>query len=358
MKSSNKVSLLLPGNRYLPVNLLAACFNNTVATYKFYWLLSIIHSVEKGKTLISKKELFAGMISKAWYTVNYFHISFGQQDKLQRAIERIKVIEGLTVDANQDIVFEKLMQSSQRETITTLNHFDAQVPHWFLSPWFPGSQKSDIYRHSQNLENNCIYSVYPELIQINLAWVNYLIENAALLKDFCYWNLAIFLQKKNPNVPDILNKIIKPAIRSSLTKQRTGFWNFVFEELGSMKCVYTNETLIKENYAMEHFIPYNFVSHNLIWNLLPADKSFNCSKSDKLPIMARHFNKFYDLQKTAIKIIREKQPRNKFLEEYLTIFPDLDKLDLLSDSFTKERFRERIQPLISIASNNGFEFLK
>ncbi|MEJ7611775.1 MAG: HNH endonuclease domain-containing protein [Ferruginibacter sp.] len=250
------------------------------------------------------------------------------------------------------------MGSNNIETIRALNHFDAQVPHWFLSPWFPQMTKPDIYRHSQNLENDCLYAVHEKMIQMNLSWVNYLLENAALLKAFCYWNLAIFLQKKNPNVPDIPNKIIKLALRPSLTNQRTGFWNIVFEECGSLKCIYTEELLTKENFAVEHFIPYNFVSHNLMWNLVPADKSFNCKKSDKLPSMSKHFDAFFSLQQIAIGIVRDKQPRNKFLEDYLTLFSDIGEINQLDDSFTKERFRKRIEPLISIASNNGFEFLK
>lgn len=60
----------------------------------------------------------------------------------------------------------------------------------------------------------------------------------------------------------------------------------------------------------------------------------------------------------AIEIIRDKSPRNKFLEDYLTIFSDLDEISNLPLNFTQEKFKDRIQPLITIASNNGFEFLK
>ncbi len=77
----------LPNSNGLPVNLLAACFNNTSATYKYYWLLSILQSVETGHLRISKKVLFAKMISNAWFTVNYFHVSFGKQDLIQEAIQ-------------------------------------------------------------------------------------------------------------------------------------------------------------------------------------------------------------------------------------------------------------------------------
>ena len=212
--------------------------------------------------------------------------------------------------------------------------------------------KASIYCASKIFSENCPYALFDETIKINSEWINYFTTNTRVLKDFCYWNLTLFLQTKNPNVPDIPNKLIKPAVRSSLTKQRAQFWDIVIKELGSVNCIYTGEKLTIGNYAVEHFIPYNFVSHDLIWNLIPADKSFNSSKNDKLPPLEKYFNSFFALQETAIEIVRNKKPDSRLLEDYLTIFPDLDK------NFSKEKFRERIQPLITIASNNGFEFLK
>jgi hypothetical protein len=344
--------MLLPNSNSLPVNHLAACFNNTSATYKYYWLLSILQEVENGNLNVPKRNLFARMISNAWYTVNYFHVSFGKQDLIQQAVEAINQIEKIPIDEKLHLVYQKLCITTNRETERQLWHFNKNVPHWFLSPWFPKKDKNEIYQVSKSFNENCLYALYENEIVINPNWKNYLTLNAKVLKDFCYWNLALFLQSKNPNVPDIPNKLIKPAQRSGLTTQRKGFWDLVVKELGSVNCIYTGEKLTIGNYAVEHFIPYNFVSHDLIWNLIPADKSFNSSKSDKLPPLEKYFNSFFDMQKTAIKIVMDKNPKNKFLEDYLTIFPDLDK------NFSKEKFKERIQPLITIASNNGFEFLK
>ena len=342
----------LPNSNSLPVNLLAACFNSTSATYKFYWLISIIQTVEEGNLKISKKDLFSRMISNAWYTVNYFHVSFGKQDLIQDTIQIVNQIEKIAIDEKQQVVYKKLSLTTNKETEKQLLHFNKNVPHWFLSPWFQRMDKNEIYQASKSFSENCLYALYNDRIEINPNWENYLISNSRLLKDFCYWNLALFLQSKNPNVPDIPNKLIKPAQRSGLTTQRKGFWDLVVKELGSVNCIYTGEKLTVGNYAVEHFIPYNFVSHDLIWNLIPADKSFNSFKSDKLPPLEKYFDSFFDMQKTAIKIVMDKNPKNKFLEDYLTIFPYLDK------NFSKEKFKERIQPLITIASNNGFEFLK
>jgi hypothetical protein len=344
--------MLLPKANGLPVNLLAACFNNTSATYKYYWLISILQEVENGNLRVSKRNLFARMISNAWFTVNYFHVSFGKQDLIQNTIKVVNEIEKIPIDEKLSLVFQKLSSTTNRQTQRQLWHFNKNVPHWFLSPWFQKKDRKEIYEASKSFSENCLYALYEDEIEINPSWENYLTSNARVLKDFCYWNLALFLQSKNPNVPDIPNKLIKPAERNSLTKQRTQFWDLVVKELGSVKCIYTGEKLTIGNYAVEHFIPYNFVSHDLIWNLIPADKSFNSSKSDKLPPLEKYFNSFFALQKAAIEIVKVKNPKNKLLEDYLTIFPDLDK------NFSKEKFRGRIQPLITIASNNGFEFMK
>ncbi|MBS1489452.1 MAG: hypothetical protein JSS93_02890 [Bacteroidetes bacterium] len=349
----------IPESNGLPVNLLAACFNNTSATYKYYWLLSILQEVENGNLKVSKRNLFARMISNAWFTVNYFHVSFGKQDLIQDATRAVKEIENISIEEKQSLIFQKLSSTTNRKTEKQLWHFNKNVPHWFLTPWFPkiknetdSLQEKRIYAQSKSFSENCLYALNEDEIEINPNWKYYLTSNARVLKDFCYWNLALFLQSKNPNVPDIPNKLIKPAERNSLTKQRTQFWDLVVAELGSVKCIYTGQKLTIGNYAVEHFIPYNFVSHDLIWNLIPADKSFNSSKSDKLPPLEKYFNPFFALQKAAVEIVSEKSPKNKLLEDYLTIFPDLEK------NFSKEKFRERIQPLITIASNNGFEFLK
>ena len=341
----------LPKSDGLPVNLLAACFNRTSATYKYYWLLSILQAVEEGNLKVSKRDLFSRMISNSWFTVNYFHVSFGKQDLIQQAIEAINNIEKIPIDEKRQIVFQKLSTSLNKETMGTLWHFNNNVPHWFLSPWFQKMDRKEIYKASQTFHERCLYALRDDNIEINPEWKDYLTDNAKVLKDFCYWNLALFLQAKNPNVPDIPNKLIKPAQRSGLLKQRTQFWDLVMKDLGSVKCIYTGKKLTVGNYAVEHFIPYNFVSHDLIWNLIPADKSFNSSKSDKLPPLEKYFNSFFALQKTAIDIMKIKKPDSKLLEDYLTIFPDLNM------NFTEEKFRDRIQPLITIASNNGFEFL-
>ncbi len=350
----------LPYSENLPVSKLAASFGNTSATYKFYWLLAILELVEEGQTTIPKRQLFARMIGNAWYTVNYFHVSFGKQDLIQQAVQSILEQEPLSRETKKDQLLAMLQNSHLKSTQRTLYHFNKNVPHWFLSPWFSKvtgendvAYRKRIYASSQVFENDCLYALYDDHVVINPSWVTYLKANARILKDFIYWNLTLFLQTRNPNVPDIANKLIRPPFRGSLTNQRKNYWDIVFKELGTVDCIFTNTALAIESYALDHFIPHAFVSHDLIWNLAPINTSFNSTKSDKLPSMETHFDGFFNLQKTAFEIIHHHSPKSKLLEEYLTIYPDLNS----SHSFDYTKYKESIQPLVTIAHNNGFGYL-
>ena len=340
----------LPHDVKVSVSKLSSCFRNTSATYKYYWLLAIIESIEAGKDEIPKKELFARMISNAWFTVNYFHVSFGKQDKLQQAIEKLKDIEAFDIDTAKQEIIKRLMTSTNKETIKELNHFDHNVPFKFLSPWLGAHNEKLMYQLSQENYNYPPYSLYKDCILMQPDWLDYFKRNAGVLKDFCYWNLALYLQSKNPNVPDLPNKLKRPQKRGSLLKHKKDFWDLVITELGSVDCIYTGKKLITGTYAVEHFVPFQYVAHDLMWNLVPADPNFNSMKSDKLPRMDSYFDNFFDVQKEGVKIVKKMNPKNKFLEDYLSIFPTLD--------FSKDKYRETIEPMLMIASNNGFRYME
>jgi hypothetical protein len=341
----------LPNDHKVSVGKLNAVFNSTSASYKFYWFLALIEAIEDGKDHIEKRELFARMLANAWYTVNYFQVSFGKQDKIQAAIEFLKSHEAIDVNEKKNAIIEHLMNSSSKETKKQLQHFDSEVPQRFLSPWIGSvGSKKELYSLSQHGMNFPPYALYPDSILIQPDWLEYFKRNSGLLKDFCYWNLTLFLQSRNPNVPDIPNKLQRPENRGSLSKHKVDFWDIVIKELGHVECIYTGKELIKGSYAVEHFIPFQFVAHDLMWNLIPADPSFNSSKGAKLPQMDRYFDDFYLLQKEAVHIVTKVKPKNRFLEEYLTVFPDMN--------LSKDKYVDCIQPMLTIAHNNGFQWMK
>lgn len=337
-------------------NALASVFKFKAATYKFYWFLGIVEEIEKGNKIVEKKKIFASMISNAWYPVNYFKLSFGSQDHLALIINELYNTTSLSLSDDKRKIFNKLAKSKSNNILKNLYHFDNLVPYRFLSPWFK-TKKNDngksVYTASQKDFKNTLYRLYEEKIIVNDNWFEYIRLNAKIIKDYIFWNLALFIQKRNPSTPDVINKLVKPAKRNSLTKQRNQFWNVFLKHKPETKCIFTKEPLQINNYHVDHFIPYSFVSHDLIWNLVPINSSFNSSKSNRLPSLDKHFKDFYNIQCEAIDVFGNKMPK-KFKEEYLSVFPNFDTYQGIGF----DKYKDVITPLVTVAHNNGFDFLK
>jgi hypothetical protein len=62
------------------------------------------------------------------------------------------------------------------------------------------------------------------------------------------------------------------------------------------------------------------------------------------------------LQKTAIKVMSENYPKEPIMGEYLSIFPNADA-NQLSETDLRDKILKNIQPLLTIANNNGFEYM-
>lgn len=339
----------LPFDPSLSISKLAAVFNNTSATYKFYWFWAIIEAVESGERKIEKKDLFAKMLTLSWYTLNYFYISFGKQDAIQDAVHEIKELEDIKIDINPSKLHNQIRRSQNPKTSSILWHFDNNVPHKFLSPWLGSGTRKSVYENSVNPKFNAPYILEKEFILINQNWIDYFRTHSGILKTFCYWNLTLFLQKRNPNVPEIANKIQRPLLRSGLSDQKKKYWDLVIDELSSLNCIYTGAALQKGSYDIDHFVPYQFVAHDSMWNLIPAERTFNRQKGSKLPDFDDFFEPFFKIQRTGFEIIKNNKPKNRYLEDYLFLFPGLE--------MNKDKFAAHVKTTLSLAHNNGFEYL-
>ncbi|WP_293744655.1 hypothetical protein [uncultured Pedobacter sp.] len=73
--------------------------------------------------------------------------------------------------------------------------------------------------------------------------------------------------------------------------------------------------------------------------------------------MEDYFEGYYLLQKTAIEVMTLKHPNEPMMEDYLSLFPNADA-QLLPEADLRDRFLENIKPLLTIANNNGFEYMR
>lgn len=280
--------MTLPQNNKLSISALTGVFNNTSATYKFYWFVALMDIVVKEqRTKISFWEIVAGMIAESWYPIHYFRLSFGKSDSLYVQSLALQKELNIPIDADKTKIKQLLTSKINDNRVKSLLRvFTLNVPYRFLSPWIKYTTDKDVVSRSQQFENECLYSINGDFVEVNKNWIDYLFEHYLILRDFAFWNLTEFLQKRNPNVPDVPSKLIKPIQRDSLTKQHK-FWDSYIETVGNITCIYTNKPIYPKQYDLDHFVPWSFVSHNLLWNLILADSSINSSKSNSLPHLTR-----------------------------------------------------------------------
>ena len=348
--------MTLPSSKAIDVGRLSRIYGNTVATYKFYWFVSIINLVcaNPGRRVFSFNEIIAGMIAEAWYPIHYFRLSYGKSDSLEWAILQIQGILNIPIDAEKKAVSEKILANVNKpEVRKILTVFTRNVPYRFLSPWIPGATDSQVERLSREAFNNCPYAIAGKEIYINDPWIEYLTTNALILKDFSFWNLAEFVQKRNPNVPDIPSKLVKPVQRGNLSRQHR-FWDRYIEATGPVHCIYTDVEMGRKEYDLDHFIPWSFVVHDQLWNLLPANPSVNSSKSDNIPPLDRFLGPMSRLQHEALRVNYQSNPSDTLLEDYLVFRCSLPELVGLPDDRFLTLFKDAFTPMAQTATNMGF----
>ena len=353
----------LPQSEILTTNHLGKVFSKTVATYKFFWFMSILQiHARTGNLRINVWDIVIRMVANAWYPIHYFRLSFGKSDSLFDIVMELHRITQIPIDANAETIIDALTDRlEERQIQRLLRTLTLNVPYRFLRPWIDTSDDRDMVQRSQNIENGCLYSLYKEngdfYIILNPAWDAYLHSHYNILMDFAYWNLALFLQARNPNVPAIPNKLIRPEIRNSLTKQHK-YWDMVMNIGGPINCIYTGNELHQSDYELDHFIPWSFVSHDLLWNLIPSDGSINSSKSNKLPDMGIYLPKLASLQHRSLQMMLNANKEQKVMEDFITLGYTPRELADMSDELFQELYERTFNPISQIAINMGFETWK
>lgn len=361
----------VPSSAKLPIHHLAAGFDNVTNSYKFYWFLAILESVrETNSQFIPLNHLLAKMIASVWYPTNYFYLSFGKQDRLNQIALKLKEETKLAVDAKHtevvDVVLSQLHENSALSNeIASLGRF---VPYRFLRPFFANTLRGEKdYKINRLIEelaesgfstphNLCLYRFvsHPESgIELQDDWLDYLQQHLTILLGFCLWHLLNYLQKNNPNVPNIASKLFEPEQRD--LKRARSFWRLAFDQLGTIDCIYSGQTMRKDSFSLDHFLPWRFVTHDQLWNILPTPKNVNSAKSDNLPAVDAYFVPFARLQYDAFQTVA-KLRRQKLLEDYVLLFKKEDVNEvksLSSDQFTS-LLHDAVVPQIQIARNMGF----
>jgi HNH endonuclease len=360
--------MILPEYKNIHVENLSSVFKSTTNSYKFYWFLVILENVKIGNNLIAIDDIILGMISEVWYPINYFKLSFGLQDKFNTSIQKIQNKLLIPKDIKkQDLLIELKKKKDFPEIRKLINNFSRWVPMRFIRSWYSSDLRGmkDQFVNERiieltnknylNNENPSLYRfVKKNKIEINPIWLNYLKKHLSILKDFTYWNLNLYLQRRNPNVGNIPVKLLPPHKRELSNARR--FWNLYFTINEDLRCIYSDEKINKTDYTIDHFLPWSFTGHDQLWNLLPIPKNVNSSKSDILPNMP-YLKSFISLQYSAFHYVLSKVGNQvKLFEDYVLLFnKSVFEIKKLKKHDFIEKLMDSIKPQMQLAKNMGFQ---
>jgi phage repressor protein C with HTH and peptisase S24 domain len=345
---------------------LSQVFNDTTTSYKLPWFLGLLSLIQR---LQCETLPLAGILTEmavvGWHPVCLYRLTLGQQDKLQHAILEIQTASNLPPDANTEEL-RKFMAASPAAR-SQLESFRRYVPHRFLAPWFKDQLRgrkdwekdrliAQLAQTSQKGPMPTPYWLDEDQVRLNLSWRHFLLDNLGVVRAFAEYHFTRYLQARNPNVPGIVNKLTAPTERNLRLPRQ--FWQFVkqrFQETGNphrFRNIYSDRPLT-ERFTIDHFLPWSFVAHDLLWNLAPVDAATNSSKGDMLPDLETYLPKLVSLHVGAIEAAKE---RPGLLEDYTEAFKlDISGLLALGEDGLRVRYRDMMSSQAQIAANQGFQ---
>lgn len=117
---------------------------------------------------------------------------------------------------------------------------------------------------------------------INDMWKDFLCQNIVTIRAWIKMKKIDYLQARNPEVPEVANKIELDIDASRNLQKVRKLWNCI-SDVAPVYDPFSRKLISDEDYEIDHFIPWSYVSHNELWNLMPLEQSMNSEKNNKLP---------------------------------------------------------------------------
>ncbi|MGI9306416.1 MAG: HNH endonuclease domain-containing protein [Gammaproteobacteria bacterium] len=344
---------------------------HTDASYKFLWLLALLEIVEKrgdcGDSRILFGEIFYIALKHAKAPVFRFKLLLGKNDKIKKYAAALEQDGAGMWDFGGADSFPDTPAFTKK-----CAEFCDYVPFRWLRPFVESETKgAGGLARNQNAINQAIAAAVAKKskqsapppytftanntgIIMHPLWTEYFTRNAEVIRGWCLWHFARFLQSRNPNIPAIINKIADDGDNVRRLKNQRKFWDLVMEK-ERVHCIYSGKKLQRGGFALDHYVPWSFVGHDNMWNLIPALPSANSSKSDNLPD-GRYLRGLAEAHHAALVIRMQHFPgKGKDLVESYVADLKLPFSDITDREKLYGAYKMFIPPLIDLAKANDFK---
>lgn len=305
--------------------------------YKFYWLEAIVQLISENRTQATYDEIINEMISNAWYSVLEFHLHlsglFGEgliKDNLEKAVLRLQKLTNMPSNATKIEIKNELEQYGEDKELRRYKmDLTKNVPYKALSGFANrGIEKIDLnssagrmMAYYNKLSQSEILLPYTfnddnglnRIIIFDDSWVQMIRDNMVTILGWIQLEKIKWLQNNNPEVPGLVYKMAPMDDKMRKLGNVRKLWKSILD-IRPIVDVFKNEKIDKNNYDVDHFIPWSFVMNDELWNLMPMDSSWNSKKSNKLPQWELFFSRFADNQYNLYELLYKKPGIYKLYE--------------------------------------------
>ena len=356
-------------------------------SYKFYWLEAIVQLISANRTEVTYDEIINKMIVNAWFPVQEYHIHlsgiYGEgevKDNLEKAVSRLFKLSDLPSNADEIQIINKLNEfSDDKELHFYKTELTKNVPYKALSGFAnKRTEKIDLnssagrmiayYNRLSGSEILLPYTFNDEkslkkVVSFNDGWIQMIQDNTVSILGWIKYEKVKWLQNNNPEVPGIVYKLTQEDEKARKLENVRKLWDAILE-IRPVKNVFMEGDINRESYAVDHFIPRNFVMNDELWNLMPMDPIQNMQKNKKLPAWNDYFEQFANNQFIMYELIHEKPGLQKL---YKHCYKDnLHSIWAVQELYRKGNspsefiniLGKNMQPVYDSARRQGYEIWK
>ncbi len=361
----------LPYSDELHIEYLSRLFDNTSECYKFFWFKAILEKVVAGHTEIAFEELVDDMIASAWYMVTEYHLNLGPKDTLESLVNLIKDKNpSFTSNIKKPELIAYLSETQDKEINSKKRTLILNVPYRLQAPFVPGIKGKawDVPKDTliENINNHSGIIYYflglnglSSKIIVKDEWVNYFVKNQEIIRGWLEYNMILYLQRRNPNVPGIADKLYPPQERKLDDVKK--YWKLILTVSPEpVEEIYGKTILTPNDISIDHFVPWSYVAHDEMWNLHPTTRSINSTKSNNLPDWDTYFDALVRMEYKSYIVMRKYDRVRKEFEKCANKhFNDENIRYRIYDSDIKYgQFKEELEkvilPVYKSAQNCGF----
>lgn len=306
-------------NEFLKERIPVDLFQNTTTSYKFFWAISLLQLYkEKKQAVYDFRIIIARMIAEAWFVLKDNKIGLGGADHLRSTIKFLSRNYNRQYK-NADDLFALFERDIHTKTIRkSVGYYTENVPYRFLTPWIGTKMgRPELANKEVVFKLDAPYLVEcggtDRVVRLNPEWIKCLDDIEDELISHVIEKLAIYIQKRNPNIGgysgwlksvilgDSGNSSVSdiiPVLEPSLPKIKVSK-NSVKEETLSVQQVVAGEQILKDNASAlqsDKIVGGKLIDINDEVLLKKISPLLETSKLDAISILSDYYKDRSDVQ--------------------------------------------------------------